>query len=191
MFEQWRFPLTARALSCNAAANQRWRQVLGSIMKAPMESKNSEKSRVMSQRRYTQFIRLCIHRTSIALFASVCLSAAGPLHSRIRACKREPFGTGEAHTQTLAQFCALAFFFLPSPVMVSLNASTFGNHIPVRRGQSRIVLGRFWWSSEVSAQPCKSFRARAESWSACKDAWNMPSSGGIVCFFCAMKRILD
>ena len=43
-----------------------------------METKHSEKSSVVSQRRYTQLIRLCIHRTSIALLASVCLWAAGP-----------------------------------------------------------------------------------------------------------------
>ena len=29
--------------------------------------------------RYTQLIRLCIYGASIALLASVCLSAAGPL----------------------------------------------------------------------------------------------------------------
>ena len=34
-------------------------------------------------RRYTQLIRLCIHRTSIALLASVCFSAAGLLHSKL------------------------------------------------------------------------------------------------------------
>ena len=48
MFEQWWFPLTARALSCNAAANQRWKKVLGSIMKKPWNQRTARKSGVVS-----------------------------------------------------------------------------------------------------------------------------------------------
>ena len=77
--EQYGLTLFSNALendrTLSAAAKREWRGFVGSIMNHHGNKKGGlEQLDQKWWRRYTQLIRLCIHRTSIALLTSVCKS---------------------------------------------------------------------------------------------------------------------